>query len=584
MSKLFSTSLSLYLVFALLFSPVPLHANTIPQKPKSKFLEAQKIISSSASLIDGNTTFNDCINLLSTVENGDLEGRVTQEQFNEIVRFLIFTAKLGVFKGITDEEALEKDSQRLVAALEEDFEYEPPQPYEQSADLAFVYGYPNNNYSVELCGVLGDLKKLGKGAVKGVRETGRFIRRNKNEITLGVAIAISTAVVGGFIYAAATTIGGTTAAASLGSTAGGAVLSQLAQEDDSQEFRDQQRSPQPKTLEKNNQLYEHIDKAKEEIIESGALNSEGSEIVEKAREAGSRLAHEMVENAREEAGLLPPSEATAAEEEQVWSELHDKVEMVFNEELTKECRFDRGEDYTVEPVFLPLVVPAGEAAAAAAAAAGAGARMDLDKRPRAIIQKESEEQLKVLFPAYGLAKSALDTAQLPKGDVEYAQTNPTLRIPVPVDSIKPLGNVAPESPKNTWATTFSDGISYVKSSVEGLFYGSEGTQLFETREAEKDGAPAPPIRDSGKKHDRGGLSRAGRAQQKHGDRQGGILPKPTGTIEEVNQQGQKTLEDILDHPEAQHVSNRRGGTDVKIPNGPGARFDADGNFDTFLEP
>lgn len=83
--------------------------------------------------------------------------------------------------------------------------------------------------------------------------------------------------------------------------------------------------------------------------------------------------------------------------------------------------------------------------------------------------------------------------------------------------------------------------------------------------------------------DRNGLSGAGRALQKHGDRAGSAFPRSTGTAAERNAQGQAVVDDILTAP---------GGRTEVLDNvmhvydssGRGVRFRTDGSFMGFLEP
>jgi len=99
-----------------------------------------------------------------------------------------------------------------------------------------------------------------------------------------------------------------------------------------------------------------------------------------------------------------------------------------------------------------------------------------------------------------------------------------------------------------------------------------------------DGGVAPDP-ESGRDLDRGDLTKAGRAQQKHGDRQGSAFDPARGTPADKNEQGQKTLEGIVNSPSRVDRPNRHGGTDVhESPGGRGARFGPDGKFTGFLEP
>jgi RHS repeat-associated protein len=83
--------------------------------------------------------------------------------------------------------------------------------------------------------------------------------------------------------------------------------------------------------------------------------------------------------------------------------------------------------------------------------------------------------------------------------------------------------------------------------------------------------------------DRNGLTRAGRALQKHSDRPGSAFPQVSGH-EKLNQVGQNVVDDILTAPGAIHSYNRFKGADVVAPDGRGVRYDANGAFMGFLEP
>lgn len=83
----------------------------------------------------------------------------------------------------------------------------------------------------------------------------------------------------------------------------------------------------------------------------------------------------------------------------------------------------------------------------------------------------------------------------------------------------------------------------------------------------------------------GNFTVAGRALQKHGSREGSAYPAAKGTPAQMNEQGQKILDEIVKAPGASvKEGNRFGGFDVIAPDGRGARFDPQGNFRGFLEP
>ncbi len=94
--------------------------------------------------------------------------------------------------------------------------------------------------------------------------------------------------------------------------------------------------------------------------------------------------------------------------------------------------------------------------------------------------------------------------------------------------------------------------------------------------------------EAGKAADRAGLTKAGRGLAKHGGRESVVFPKPTGSIAQINEQGQKILEGILNHPEKSVFErpHREFGKviDIMIPGRGGVRFTVNGEMIGFLEP
>jgi hypothetical protein len=62
-----------------------------------------------------------------------------------------------------------------------------------------------------------------------------------------------------------------------------------------------------------------------------------------------------------------------------------------------------------------------------------------------------------------------------------------------------------------------------------------------------------------------------------------LFPEVSGTPEQINRKGQKILEEIISHPQAEFYPNRFGGKDIFEPLGKGARYDKEGNFLGFLQ-
>jgi hypothetical protein len=88
--------------------------------------------------------------------------------------------------------------------------------------------------------------------------------------------------------------------------------------------------------------------------------------------------------------------------------------------------------------------------------------------------------------------------------------------------------------------------------------------------------------------DRGGLTAAGRALQKHGGREGSAFPPAKGNPASINNQGQDVVDDILMSPGATTTARnhaRYGDViEVRAPDGRGVRYDANGKLMGLLEP
>ncbi len=84
--------------------------------------------------------------------------------------------------------------------------------------------------------------------------------------------------------------------------------------------------------------------------------------------------------------------------------------------------------------------------------------------------------------------------------------------------------------------------------------------------------------------DRNGLTRAGRALQKHGDRPGSVFPRSVGSAESRNAQGLEQVNAILNDPNRTvEVLNKV--INIYGPNGAGGvRYSVSGDFMGFLEP
>ena len=94
---------------------------------------------------------------------------------------------------------------------------------------------------------------------------------------------------------------------------------------------------------------------------------------------------------------------------------------------------------------------------------------------------------------------------------------------------------------------------------------------------------------AGQAYDRAGLTKVGRGLQKHGGRIGSFFPKPRGNPAQINKQGGKILESILNNPrrttKTYNFAKYGDIVDIRVPpDHIGVRFYQSGKFIGFLEP
>ncbi len=88
--------------------------------------------------------------------------------------------------------------------------------------------------------------------------------------------------------------------------------------------------------------------------------------------------------------------------------------------------------------------------------------------------------------------------------------------------------------------------------------------------------------------DKGGLTKAGRALQKHGSRLGSSFLQAKGNPSDINRQAQNIVDNILNNPDSKitrrHHPRFGDIIEIKSSDGHGIRYDGYGNFIGFLEP
>ena len=75
-----------------------------------------------------------------------------------------------------------------------------------------------------------------------------------------------------------------------------------------------------------------------------------------------------------------------------------------------------------------------------------------------------------------------------------------------------------------------------------------------------------------------------RAWDKHSGRPGGTFEPLKGSAAEKNAASEAYLRDLLNNPGTMRTELSRGGFEYRLPNGQGVRFNADGSFNTLLDP
>ena len=98
------------------------------------------------------------------------------------------------------------------------------------------------------------------------------------------------------------------------------------------------------------------------------------------------------------------------------------------------------------------------------------------------------------------------------------------------------------------------------------------------------GEVGPLLKASSKPFNASGLTVAARKLERHATRPGGTFTAPTGNVAQKNEAAGRLVEGILKGPDTVKIPLGGGGFDYRGANGQGVRFEADGAFNTFLDP
>ena len=168
----------------------------------------------------------------------------------------------------------------------------------------------------------------------------------------------------------------------------------------------------------------------------------------------------------------------------------------------------------------------------------------------------------------------------------------------PINKSDPNGHIAFLAPAIGWACA-GGGCEAVAMAILGIATGTAiGVATFGNTLANEEATPedqeqgprsltteeVKAFSEAGKSSSKGGRTEAGRAAEKHGSRAGSAFPQTHGVAADINKQGQRTLDDILNDPGSTVSVDEAGRITVTAPDGRGAQFRPDGKFKGFREP
>jgi hypothetical protein len=427
-------------------------------------------------------SYDDVLNLIDDLEDGELEKRCNQADLEKINYFLVNLATQGVLPNEIEEEfVLQNDIQELLNGEENLCEY--------SFSLS-----QGNDYVIASAALYdqGEIVLCKSWIKKKWAQTKKFVKKHKKAILIGAVVVITAMVVVGVVAASSA------AAATAGAAAAG---SDKSKEKDEQRSGESSSTSLPDTLSVSETpilrsvIEEHVSAFKETVAEENSLQTssyskghEDAALGEKFRNLGAILAHETLDGISEITSYVP----------QLLEEIKSVGHRVLPESL-----LHSGDEIEITPMknFDNLV------------AAG-------------------HEKIDQVFST---DQAAYHTSEAKEGRDKF-----TVRM------LPPPG-------------------MFTKISIN-----------------------TNKLAEAGKALDRAGLTKAGRGLMKHGYREGSSFPKPTGNFAQVNEQGQKVLESLLNHPEKvvyerPHLDFGKV-IDVVVPGKGGARFTVDGEMIGFLEP
>jgi hypothetical protein len=437
-------------------------------------------------------SYDNVINLIGDLEDGELEKRCNEGDLERINHFLANLAAQGVLPNEPEEEfILQNDIQELLHGEESPYQYSFS--LGQGNDYVIIPGIFYGQEEIVLC---------KSWIQKKWEQTKKFVKKHKKAIIIGAVVVVATVVVVG-VVAAASAAG----AAAAGAAASGSDSDK--DEKDKLKAKDEQQPTPASTPPADSShamsvaneapilksvIQERVSNFKETVAEEQLYTSdqsighEDAALGEKARNLGAALAHQTLDGISELTSCIP----------QLLEEIKDIGYRILPESLRHSQ--DAVEITPIEN-FNSLI------------AAG-------------------HEKIDQVFST---DQACLYTNEAKETGNQFA-----------IGILPPPGIITKISIDTT---KFAEG---------------------------------------GKALDKAGFTKAGRGITKHGYREESAFPRPTGNPAQVNEQGQKILESILNHPEK--IVYERPHPDfgkvieVVVPGKWGVRFTTDGEMIGFLEP
>ena len=283
----------------------------IPQSESTIEVVEQK------SILDGQLySYEEILNFIDSLENGTLEDIYTAEELDNINHFIATLAREGQLPCDSDEELiLEKDIEELLEEGSNDYTF----AVDQDGNYTIVPAVFSDSYDVILC------KHFFKKKWKKIK---KFVKKHKKEIIIGavVVVAVTTVVVVAVVCAS-----GAGAAAAAGAGAVAATQNSPSTEKGNSApssenmTSSQSSSVSPPSTEVtlssssvnevphlSEVLEEHVSSFKEMVVEDGLLEhldcsakGEKQSFGETAKEMGSYLVHEALENVSQMVSIIP---------------------------------------------------------------------------------------------------------------------------------------------------------------------------------------------------------------------------------------------------------------------------------------